>query len=62
MSATRTAALLGAAPILVGILYLLLQQGAEASVADSAGGLLLLALGASMAFGFLVILRGARDL
>ena len=85
MSGTRQALILGAIPIVVGLIYLVLQvtfaegagwvltdgsffDDAGAIVAemfgtiDPAGVVLLLALGISMGFGFMVILRGARDL
>ena len=63
MNAVRLALLIGAIPIIVGIIYFAAQQlfGTEA-VIDPAGVLLLVALGVSMGFGLLVILRGARDL
>jgi Flp pilus assembly protein TadB len=55
--------ILGAMPILVGGAYLVLQEtnGTEAN-ADRAGVTMLIALGFAMAFGFLVLLRGAKDL
>ena len=63
MTQTRAALLIGAIPIIVGIIYFVTQQmfGDEA-VIDPGGALLLVCLGLSMGFGFLVILRGARDL
>ncbi len=72
MSGTRFAIIIGIIPIVVGLIYLGLQvaygQAVEDFVAgiagniDPAGVILLVALGISMGFGFLVILRGARDL
>jgi hypothetical protein len=54
---------LGAIPIGIGLIYLGLQWASESNVTiDPAGIILLLMLGVSMAFGMLVILRGARDL
>ena len=63
MSGTRAALLIGAIPVIVGIIYFVAQEafGSEA-VMDPAGALLLITLGIAMAFGFAVILRGARDL
>ena len=60
---TRWSLVLGAIPILIGLLYLAAQEivGIEAWI-DPAGVVLLVALGLSMGFGMLVILRGARDL
>ncbi|HSM33197.1 MAG TPA: hypothetical protein VK987_03830 [Anaerolineae bacterium] len=57
------ALILGAIPVIVGIIYLLAQEllGSDA-VIDPAGYILLIALGLSMGFGMLVILHGARDL
>jgi hypothetical protein len=63
MSGTRQALILGAIPILVGILYWGLQQASGNSlVIDAAGATMLVALGLAMGFGMLVVLRGARDL
>jgi hypothetical protein len=63
MTQTRVALLIGAIPIIVGVVYLALQKmsGIEAII-DPAGALMLICLGLAMGFGFLVILRGARDL
>jgi hypothetical protein len=60
---TRWSLVLGAIPIAIGIAYLVVQEaiGLEAWI-DPAGVVLLVALGLSMGFGMLVILRGARDL
>ena len=72
MTATRAAIIMGAIPVLVGLLYLVLQVAFGDPVddflaglignIDPAGVILLIALGISMGFGFFVILRGARDL
>jgi hypothetical protein len=63
MSAMRLAVILGLVFVVVGAVYWFLQQGATdpEAVSDAAGALLLVMLGASMAFGFFVILRGARE-
>jgi Flp pilus assembly protein TadB len=60
---TRWSLVLGAIPVVIGLIYLFLQEaiGIEAWI-DPAGVILLVALGLSMGFGMLVILRGARDL
>ncbi len=61
---TRWSLVLGAIPDRSsGSLYLVAQEaiGMEAWI-DPAGVVLLVALGLSMGFGMLVILRGARDL
>lgn len=60
---TRWALVLGAIPIVIGLIYLVAQEavGVEAWI-DPAGVILLVALGLAMGFGMLVILRGARDL
>ena len=60
---TLAALLIGVIPVIVGVIYFVLQQWADIeAVIDPAGVLLLICLGVSMGFGFLVILRGARDL
>jgi|GEM_PF-2210246 len=63
MSGIKKALILGAFPIIVGILYYVFQQvsGTTATI-DPAGVTLLIALGLAMGFGMLVILHGARDL
>jgi Flp pilus assembly protein TadB len=63
MTQTRMALLIGAIPIIIALIYFGTQQrfGQFANV-DPGGALLLACLGVSMGFGFLVILRGARDL
>ncbi len=63
MSGTRAAVVLGAVPIIVALIYVVwptIRTGAASE--EAAGFVLLLALGLSMGFGMLVILRGARDL
>jgi uncharacterized membrane protein len=49
-------------PVVVGLIYWVGQQFAPEAVTDLAGFVMLLALGAAMAFGFFVIFRGAEDL
>ena len=60
---TRWSLVLGAIFIVIGLIYLVVQEavGIEAWI-DPAGVVLLVALGLAMGFGMLVILRGARDL
>jgi Flp pilus assembly protein TadB len=60
---TRWALILGAIPVLIGLIYLVVQEalGIQAWI-DPGGVILLVALGLAMGFGMLVILRGARDL
>ena len=63
MSGIRGALILGAFPVIVAAIYVvwpMLTTGAASE--EAAGFVLLLALGLSMGFGMLVILRGARDL
>ncbi len=62
MSGIKGALFLGAIPIVIGILYWALPNIFNVDVIDAAGATLLIALGLAMGFGFLVILRGARDL
>ena len=63
MSGIKQAVVLGAIPIIIGIIYFALQQlSGNDLVSDAGGALLLVALGMAMGFGMLVILRGARDL
>ncbi len=63
MNGIRGALVLGAIPIIIGLSYLVAQEimGDDLNI-DPAGVILLVALGLSMGFGMLVILRGARDL
>lgn len=63
MIGIRPALVLGAIPVIVGIIYLLLPElSAVPAQVDAAGATMLIALGMAMGFGMLVILRGARDL
>lgn len=60
---TLAAVLIGIIFFVVGTLYFVLQQmSGDEAIIDPAGALLLVCLGVAMGFGFLVILRGARDL
>jgi len=63
MSGIRQAIVLGAIPVIVGVVYFIVQEvnGSFATL-DPAGVTMLVALGFAMGFGMLVILRGARDL
>ena len=63
LSGTGTALIFGVIPIIVGVAYLALNQANGSDLTkDAAGVTMLIALGLAMGFGFLVILRGARDL
>lgn len=63
VNGTRAAIVLGAIPIIVGVVYWILQQTRGTfQTTDAAGATMLVALGAAMGFGMLVLLRGARDL
>jgi len=63
MSGTKSALVLGAVPVTVGVVYLILQEvNGTAATVDGAGVTMLIALGLAIGFGMLVILRGARDL
>ncbi len=62
MSGIRQALFLGAIPVVIGILYWVLPNVFDVDVIDAAGATMLIALGLAMGFGFLVILRGARDI
>jgi hypothetical protein len=62
MSGIKEALLLGAIPVVIGILYWVLPNIFDVDFIDAAGATMLIALGLAMGFGMLVILRGARDL
>jgi hypothetical protein len=62
MSGTRQALLLGAIPIVIGLIYYVGAEVLGGYSVDAGGTTLLIALGLAMGFGMLVILRGARDL
>jgi len=59
----RPAIVLGAIPVIVGIVYFVVQESLGTPlVLDPAGALLLASLGAAMGFGVYVLVNGARDL
>ncbi len=61
----RNAVFLGAIFLVVGVIYALVQgipTGAAQSVPDMAGATLLVVLGIAMAFTFIILLRGSREL
>jgi hypothetical protein len=59
----RTAIIMGLLPIAIGVLYFVLNKaGGTENTIDLAGVTMLISLGLAMAFGFMVILKGARDL
>jgi hypothetical protein len=62
MSGTRQALVLGAIPVVIGIIYYVGAEVLGGYGVDAGGTTLLIALGLAMGFGMLVILRGARDL
>ncbi len=63
MNGTRGALMLGAFPVVVGLIYVVWPMLTTGTAAQEASGfVLLVALGLAMGFGMLVILRGARDL
>ena len=62
MSGTRQALILGAIPIVIGLIYYFGAQALGGHGVDPGGATLLIALGLAMGFGMFVILRGARDL
>jgi C4-dicarboxylate transporter len=57
----RNALILGGLFVVIGLLYLLLQQYTPTGL-DQAGVVLLVVLGLAMSFTFLVLLRGSREL
>jgi len=63
MNGVRRPLILGAVPITIGVVYLVLQElDGSAATVDAAGVTMLIALGLAIGFGMLVILHGARDL
>lgn len=63
MKGIRGALVLGAFPVLVALIYVVWPMLTTGTASEEAAGFVLLAaLGLSMGFGMLVILRGARDL
>jgi Flp pilus assembly protein TadB len=61
MSGVRQALVLGAIPIIVGLIYLVTSVAFQFEQRDAAGVTMLIALGLAMGFGMFVILRGAKD-
>jgi Flp pilus assembly protein TadB len=62
MNTVRAALVLGAMPVIVGLVYWAAPTIFDVDYVDAAGATMLIALGLAMGFGMLVILRGARDL
>ena len=60
MFAWRNAIIIGIAVALAGAAYLLLQGTGETM--DRAGATMLISLGAAMAFVFVILFRGSREL
>jgi hypothetical protein len=63
VSGIRPALILGIVPLVVGILYWLLNYtlGTELTI-DGAGATMLIAFGLALGFGTFVVVRGATDL
>jgi hypothetical protein len=58
----RNALILGLIFIVVGVIYFFVQGPDTGVTSDRAGATMLVVLGAAMAFGFAVLLRGSREL
>ncbi len=58
----RNALILGAIFVIVGVIYFFLQGPDNGPTSDRAGVTMLILLGGAMAFSFLIILRGSREL
>jgi hypothetical protein len=58
----RNALFLGVIFIVVGVIYFLVQGPDTGTTSDRAGATMLVILGLAMAFGFMVLLRGSREL
>ena len=58
----RNALILGVVFVVIGAAYWLLQGSDTAPTQDRAGAVMLLFLGAAMAFVFTILLRGSRSL
>ena len=58
----RNALILGAIFVVVGVIYFFLQGPDNGPTSDRAGVTMLILLGGAMAFSFLIILRGSREL
>lgn len=61
MQSGRAAIVIFAGFVLVGIIYYLLNHTVAADV-DAGGATMLIFAGIAMGFGFLVLLRGSREL
>jgi hypothetical protein len=61
MQSGRTAAVILAGFVLTGIIYYLLNSQVKADI-DPGGATMLIFAGIAMGFGFLVLLRGSREL
>ena len=63
MNGTRFSIVLGAVPVIAGIVYWVLNTYfGDPKTDDAAGAAMLVALGLAMGFGSFVLLRGATDL
>ena len=58
----RNALILGLIFIVVGVIYYFVQGPDTGTTSDRAGVTMLVILGGAMAFGFMVLLRGSREL
>jgi hypothetical protein len=58
----RNALILGAIFVVVGVIYFFVQGPDNGTTSDRAGVTMLILLGGAMAFSFLIILRGSREL
>ena len=58
----RNALILGMIFIVVGVIYYFVQGPDTGTTSDRAGVTMLIILGCAMAFGFIVLLRGSREL
>ena len=61
MFAWRTAIIIGVVVAIVGAAYWIMQ-GSGLQTMDRAGAVMLVALGAAMAFTFTILFRGSREL
>ncbi|MGH2467819.1 MAG: hypothetical protein ACRDGL_08835 [Candidatus Limnocylindrales bacterium] len=61
MQSGRAAAVILAGFVLTGIIYYLLNSQVKADI-DAGGATMLIFAGVAMGFGFLVLLRGSREL
>jgi hypothetical protein len=58
----RNALILGLIFVVVGVIYFFVQGPDTGPTSDRAGVTMLILLGGAMAFSFLIILRGSREL